>query len=243
MVIFMENYTDKLPYQKVKENYCEVCKTVSELSDGRCKVLLATKTVSVEQINRLALDNGCLLIGENKVQELCDKYPQLDKERLEIHFIGHLQTNKVKQIADKVTMIHSVDSLKLALEIDRRSREAGKRMDVLCEINIGREADKGGVLPEEAEKLCFVISKLENLRLRGIMTMAPKLENENDYVPYFEETQRLYERIRVSNPEFTDFDTLSMGMSESYKTAAKCGSTMVRVGSAVFGKRIYPTEA
>lgn len=232
-------YTDKLPDSEVEANYARVCESVRRASGGTCKVLLATKTVSSRQINYLAEKNGSLLIGENKVQELCEKFPTLDKARLEIHFIGHLQTNKVKQIIDKVDMIHSVDSLRLAEEIDRRAKGIGKIMDVLCEINIGREADKGGVMPDDAEMLCRQISELSGLRLRGIMTMAPKLENESDYVPHFTETQRIYERIRALSLKNTEFDTLSMGMSESYLTAAELGSTVVRVGSAVFGKRNY----
>lgn len=230
-------YKDKLTNGEVEENYLEVSRRVSEASGGGCRVLLATKTVSCEQINFLAERHGHLLIGENRVQELCEKYPFLDRERLEIHFIGQLQTNKVKQIIDKVSMIHSVDSLHLAEEIDRRARAVGKVMDVLCEINIGREADKGGVMPEGAEKLCERIDALPGLRLRGLMTMAPKFEDAGDYAPYFSETKRIYERIRASRPTDTEFDTLSMGMSESYMSAASLGSTVVRVGSAVFGKR------
>ena len=135
-------------------------------------------------------------------------------------------------------MIHSVDRISLAEEINKRAAEKGIRMDVLCEINIGREAEKGGVMPERAEELCRQLAKLPSLRLRGIMTMAPKLQNENDYLPYFEETKRIYDRIKGMAIPNTQFDTLSMGMSESYAVAAACGSELVRVGSAVFGRRM-----
>lgn len=230
-------YPDKLPFAEVEANYLSVCERVRRASGGRCGVLLATKTVSCEQMNLLAGGHAPLLIGENRVQELCEKYPFLDRERMEIHFIGHLQTNKVKQIIDKVSMIHSVDSLRLAEEIDRRAAGIGKVMDVLCEINIGREADKGGAMPEEAEELCARISALPALRLRGLMTMAPRQACESDNAPFFKETKEIYERIRASSPTYTHFDTLSMGMSDSYGIAAALGATVVRVGSAVFGKR------
>ena len=184
-----------------------------------------------------ATECGHRLIGENRVQELCDKYDRLRRELLEIHFIGYLQSNKVRQIIDKVDMIHSVDRLSLAEEINRRAMEKGLTMDILCEINIGREEEKGGVMPERAEEFCRQLAEFPNLRLRGIMTMAPKLENERDYLPYFEETKRIYDRLRETAIPNTLFDTLSMGMSESYGIAAECGSNLVRVGSAVFGKR------
>ena len=238
-------YADKLTCEQVRENLERVKAQVFGIQSKRtvgvgegCELLLATKTVSPEQINFVATECGHCLIGENRVQELCDKYDRLNREALTIHFIGYLQSNKVRQIIDKVDMIHSVDRLSLALEIDRRARERGIRMDVLCEINIGREAEKGGVIPEQAEEFCLKIAELQGIRLRGIMTMAPKLENEEDYRPYFEETRRIYEEIRAKSIPNTAFDVLSMGMSESYRAAAMLGSTLVRVGSAVFGKRI-----
>ncbi|MBR2460695.1 MAG: YggS family pyridoxal phosphate-dependent enzyme [Clostridia bacterium] len=239
-------YTDKLPCDQVVRNLLTVREELDRiiaarkrdpLSGDGCRLLLATKTVSPEQINFVARECGHSLIGENRVQELCDKYDRLERERLTIHFIGYLQSNKVRQIIDKVDMIHSVDRISLAEEINRRAGEKGIRMDVLCEINIGREAEKGGVMPELAEEFCERIAELPNLRLRGIMTMAPKLEDESGYVPYFEETEQIYERIRARVIPGTQFDTLSMGMSESYRVAARCGSNLVRVGSAVFGRR------
>ena len=230
-------YVDKLSCAEVKENLRLVRDKVEKASGGACRLLLATKTVSPEQINFAATECGHRLIGENRVQELCDKYDRLRRDLLEIHFIGYLQSNKVRQIIDKVDMIHSVDRLSLAEEINRRAAEKGIVMDVLCEINIGREAEKGGVMPERAEEFCMKLAKLPGIRLRGIMTMAPKLENENDYLPYFEETKRIYDRIKALQIPNTKFDTLSMGMSDSYTVAAECGSNLVRVGSAVFGKR------
>ena len=230
-------YVDKLSCAEVKENLRLVRDKVEKASGGACRLLLATKTVSPEQINFAATECGHRLIGENRVQELCDKYDRLRRDLLEIHFIGYLQSNKVRQIIDKVDMIHSVDRLSLAEEINRRAAEKGIVMDVLCEINIGREAEKGGVMPERAEEFCRMLAGFSSISLRGIMTMAPKLENENDYLPYFEETKRIYDRIKALQIPNTKFDTLSMGMSDSYTVAAECGSNLVRVGSAVFGKR------
>ena len=235
------DYVDKLTNGEVRENLALVREMVDKASMVECRLLLATKTVSPEQINYVASECGHRLIGENRVQELCDKYDRLRRELLEIHFIGSLQTNKVKQIIDKVDMIHSVDRESLAAEINKRAAERGIRMDVLCEINIGREAEKGGVMPERAEEFCRILSEFPSIRLRGIMTMAPKLQNENGYLPYFEETKRIYDRIRSLAIPNTLIDTLSMGMSDSYRVAAECGSNLVRVGSAVFGKRL-PTQ-
>ena len=124
----------------------------------------------------------------------------------------------------------------------KRAAEKGIRMDVLCEINIGREAEKGGVMPERAMEFCKQLAEFPCLRLRGIMTMAPKLQNENDYLPYFEETKRIYDSIKKEAIPNTLFDTLSMGMSESYAEGVECGANLVRVGSAIFGKRVYPEK-
>ena len=137
-------YLDKLSDAEVESNLRAVREKINAVAtaEGGCELLLATKTVSPRQINHVAALMGGCLVGENKAGELCDKYPYLDRERIRIHFIGHLQSNKVRQIIDKVEMIHSVDRRSLAEEIDRRAGERGIRMDVLCEINIGREAEK-----------------------------------------------------------------------------------------------------
>ena len=138
--------------QKVAENIGSVLARIRMLSGGRdVKLLLATKTVPADVINSLT---GEVLIGENKVQELEEKYPLLKKDGLTVHFIGHLQTNKVRKITDKVSMIHSLDSMELAAEISKRSLVKGLKMPCLVEVNIGREADKGGVLPEDTRKIC-----------------------------------------------------------------------------------------
>lgn len=227
----------------VETNLGGVLSRIRQASGGReVMLLLATKTVSAEVINELSARKGHLLIGENKAQELLEKYEALEKDRLTVHFIGHLQTNKVRQIIDKVEMIHSLDRIELAKEISKRAVAKGKRMQVLIEINIGRENDKGGVMPEDTEALVREAAKLPGLDIRGLMTMAPAKISGEEYRRYFTETKEIFDRIASLEIEGVKMETLSMGMSESYTEAAECGATLVRVGSAVFGKRVYQTE-
>lgn len=227
----------------VETNLGGVLSRIRQASDGReVMLLLATKTVSAEVINELSARKGHLLIGENKAQELLEKYEALEKDRLTVHFIGHLQTNKVRQIIDKVEMIHSLDRIELAKEISKRAVAKGKRMQVLIEINIGREEDKGGVMPEDTEALVREAARLPGLDIRGLMTMAPAKISSEEYGRYFTETKKIFDRIASLEIEGVKMETLSMGMSESYTEAAECGATLVRVGSAVFGKRVYQTE-
>lgn len=229
--------------EQVKSALGGVLSRIRSLSDGReVELLLATKTVPAEVINYVAENCGVSLIGENKAQELTEKYDALDKERLKIHFIGHLQKNKVKYIIDKVDMIQSVDSAELAAEISKRAKAIGRIMPVLIEINIAREADKGGVYPENAVRLVREVSQLDGVAVKGLMTMAPAKITSEEYMRYFSETRRLFEEIKALDINGVEMKTLSMGMSESYAEAVKSGATMVRIGSAVFGKRAYPEK-
>lgn len=204
------------------------------------QLLLATKTVPAEVINYVSENFGVSLIGENKAQELLEKYESLDKDRLTIHFIGHLQTNKVRQIIDKVDMIHSLDRAELAKEISKRALVIGKKMPVLVEINIAKETEKSGVYPEDAAEFVKSIASLEGIAVKGLMTMAPAKITSEEYKEYFTKTKELFDEIKAQNIEGVEMKTLSMGMSESYAEAAECGATVVRVGSAIFGKRVYP---
>lgn len=200
------------------------------------KLIAATKTVPAEVINYAAAELGLERIGENRVQELLDKYSKLDR-RLTVDFIGRLQTNKVKYIIDKVAMIHSVDSERLAEEISRQAVKTGRTVDVLAEVNIGREESKSGLLPEEAVDFAVRIADLPGISVRGIMTMAPKCDEKSDYGKYFEETYRIFvDFLRKKRHNIIE-PVLSMGMSDSYVTAAEKGATAVRVGSALFGQR------
>ncbi|MBO7296755.1 MAG: YggS family pyridoxal phosphate-dependent enzyme [Clostridia bacterium] len=225
---------------KLKTNVEAVQRGIREAAEraGRdpaeITLLAATKYASAEQINALpAL--GVHDIGENRVQALLEKWEALDKENLRVHFIGSLQKNKVKYIADKVCMIHSLDSVELAREIDKQCKKHGKVMDVLVEINCACEQSKGGVAPEHAEALCQALAELEHVRLRGFMTMAPKCPEKTQYYKYFSETFALCLDIWTKKLHNIDMPMImSMGMSNSYDVGIACGSTLVRVGSSLF---------
>ncbi len=205
-------------------------------------LVAAIKSGEVEEVNYLHRVLGVSCVGENRVQQLLARYDALDREGMTIHFIGTLQTNKVKYIIDKVDMIQSLDSSKLAAEIQKQAAKVGRCMDVLIEINAGAEEAKSGMTPDEVADFARAVcdGHLPNLRLRGFMTMAPRCETDTEYRRYFSETRTLCERIWQGlgrNP--TDM-ILSMGMSESYLPAVAEGATMVRVGRGLFAGR--PTD-
>ena len=195
-----------------------------------------------DYLKALAKSLGLTVIGENKVQELLEKYPFLCKDKLEIHLIGHLQTNKVRQIVDKVDMIESLDREELAKEISKRSLAIGKRMPVLVEINVGKEEEKSGVYPEDTEAFVRDMAKYEGIEIKGLMTMAPAKISSAEYKAYFSQVKEIFDNIAGLDIPGVTMETLSMGMSDSYEEAAECGANMVRVGSAIFGKRIYPQQ-
>ncbi len=196
-----------------------------------------TKTHSPEMINE-AIRAGITDIGENKVQEILDKYEKVDKVRW--HMIGHLQSNKVKYIIDKVCMIHSVESVKLAREIERRAAQHDLNMDILIEVNTAQDEAKFGVSPEEAEGLIRqILGECPHIRIRGIMTIAPYADDPEEIRPYFRKTRQLYDRLSQIDDPGLDFQYLSMGMSNDYAEAVEEGSTIIRVGSALFGARDY----
>jgi pyridoxal phosphate enzyme (YggS family) len=199
-------------------------------------LMAAIKSADVEEINYLHTALGVTHVGENRVQQLLERYEKLDREGLSIHFIGTLQTNKVKYIIDKVDMIQSLDSEKLAREIEKQASKVGRVMDVLIEINSGSEISKSGLEPEDTEAFARVVvgGDYPHIRLRGFMTMAPK-STEEEYRAIFGRTRRLCEGI-WERLGMTDSMVMSMGMSESYIPAAACGSTMVRVGRGLFVK-------
>ena len=201
-------------------------------------LMLATKTVDTERISYAVNECGIKAIGENRVQELLDKYEVVKDLPCELHFIGTLQSNKVKYIVGKVDLIHSVDSEKLAKEIDLRAGKLGIVQDILVEINCGKEESKSGIMPEEIYDFFEKISSYTNIRIKGIMTMAPKCENKSDYHNYFSQIYKLFIDICEKKLDNIKVPILSMGMSDSYVQAVMNGSNMVRVGSAVFGKRM-----
>lgn len=201
-------------------------------------LLAATKTVPVEVINR-GIELGIDHIGENKVQELCDKYSAYDLSRCELQFIGHLQTNKVKNLIGKVKMIQSVDSTKLAGEISRLSEKQGLVTDILIEVNIGSEANKSGVLPQNLYNLLPEIAAFPGIRVRGLMAIPPAGADDSETMGYFSNMSKYFVDIKAKKLDNVTMDFLSMGMSSDYVQAILAGANMVRVGSALFGPRIY----
>ena len=200
-------------------------------------LLAATKTVPASVVNYVTHELGIKHIGENRVQELLDKYDDLDLEGVELHFIGKLQTNKVKYIIDKVDMIHSLDSIKLAKEIDTRAAKIGKVMDVLVEINSGREENKSGVFPEDVVSFLEQLKDFKNIKVRGLMTIAPVCAEKEDYRKYFRETYSIFLDNLTNKLHNINMDFLSMGMTDSFEVAIEEGSSIVRIGSAIFGSR------
>lgn len=200
-------------------------------------LVAVTKTRTPEEINE-AIRAGVTDIGENKVQEVMAKYDQIDPVRW--HLIGHLQTNKVKYIIDKVDLIHSVDSLKLAQEIDRRAAQHNKVMDILIQVNTANEDSKSGVSSEAAEELFLgILENCPNVRVCGIMCMAPIAEDPETVRPFFREARELYDKFAQVKHERSAFRWLSMGMSHDFEAALKEGANLIRVGSAIFGERDY----
>jgi len=236
----VEEYSEKCRY--FDENFEEITKNIEAAAkkSGRKPqdiiLLAATKTVNVEIIN-YAIDKGLKFMGENRVQEFLSKEPEL--KPVHRHFIGHLQTNKVKDIIGKVEMIESVDSLKLAGEISKLSKKCGITTEVLVEINIGEEESKSGVKREDAEEFIRKISVLPNIKVRGLMAIPPICEKEEDVSQYFSQMHNLFVDIRAKNIDNSSMDYLSMGMSSDYVSAIEQGANIVRIGSSLFGKRIY----
>ena len=223
----------KTNVEAVQRGICEAAEKAGR-NPAEVTLLAATKYASAEQMNAL-IALGVQDVGENRVQALLEKWDALDKENLRVHFIGSLQKNKVKYIADKVCMIHSLDSVELAREIDKQCKKHGRVMDVLVEINCAREENKGGVAPEDAEALCMALAEFEHVRLRGFMTMAPKSPEKAQYYKYFSETFALCLDIWTKKLHNIDIPMImSMGMSDSYDVGIACGSTLVRVGSGLF---------
>ena len=201
------------------------------------KLVAVTKYASPEQILPLR-ELGVTDIGENRVQVLREKLPFLN-EKFSIHLIGRLQTNKVKYIIKDVCMIQSVDHLALAQEIDRQAGKANRRMPVLLQVNIGREAQKGGLPPEEALPFARECAKLPGLAVHGLMTVLPKADDPETVRPLFRGMRELFERLQAEAIEGVDCRELSMGMSHDWRVAAQEGATMIRIGTAIFGERKY----
>ena len=200
-------------------------------------LVAVTKTRTADEINE-AIDAGITDIGENKVQEVVDKFDHVKPVRW--HLIGHLQTNKVKYIIDKVCMIHSVDSMKLAKEIDKRAGQHGVTMDILIQVNAAQEESKFGITTDDTKQLVLdILEECPNIRIRGLMHIAPAADDPNDVRQYFSQVKELYEECgKIEHPHL-DFKYLSMGMSHDFGVAIEEGSNLIRVGTSIFGERDY----
>lgn len=214
----------------------------SAIKSGRnledVRLMAVTKTVDPIFIN-YALDYGVKLIGENRVQEMLRKKPELHLDGVEKHLIGHLQTNKAGQITGEVDMIQSVDSLKIAKEIAKQSAKKGIVTPVLLEINIGEEESKTGFSEEEFYENLYQIAELKDISIKGLMTVPPICENNTILCKYFEKIHNIYVDIKEKKLDNICMNILSMGMSGDYEQAILCGSNLVRIGSSIFGPRIY----
>lgn len=231
--------------KSISENLKLIREKISEsaVKSGRnyedVKLMAVTKTVPVEYIN-YSIDNcGIDLIGENKVQEFISKKDELHLDNVKKHLIGHLQTNKVKKIVPLVDMIQSVDSVHLAEEISKQSVNNSITSDILLEVNIGNEESKTGF-----DKIAFLeslsrISELPNLNVKGIMTIPPICDNKKDLEEYFTTMSQYFNDIKESGYKNFNMEILSMGMSGDYETAIECGANLVRIGSLIYGARIY----
>jgi len=198
-------------------------------------LVAATKQRSISQIEE-AIVAGIKIIGENYIQEAEQKRNTIGN-KVKWHLIGHLQSNKVKRAVTIFDMIESLDSLSLAAKLNKECEKMNKVMPVLIEVNIARETRKHGVLPEDVDKLVNALLEFENIRLSGLMTMGPFLENPQDLRPYFRKAKGIFERIKSLHKDNLDWHYLSMGMSDSYKIGIEEGANMIRVGTAIFGER------
>lgn len=224
--------------ERVRENLKEIRFRVEEAcvkcgrDPSQVTLMAVTKTVPAELVNA-AVAEGVTLLGENRAQELLEKFDSYFLPPEQIHFIGHLQTNKVRQVIDKVGMIESVDSVRLAAEIERCAAARGRTMEVLVEVNLAKEGSKGGALPEQLDELIDEIAGFEHLKLRGLMTIPPAGSGAR----YFEQAQKLLIDIQGKKLDNRNMSVLSMGMSSDYPEAIQFGSNIIRIGRGLFGER------
>lgn len=240
----MEWLSNEERYSAIEENLKIIREDIAEaaVKAGRnpdeVSLMAVTKTVESNFINH-AIANGINLIGENKVQEFLLKEPELNLEFCKPHLIGHLQSNKVKKIVGKVDTIQSVDTVSIAKEIGKRSVEAGAVTKVLLEINVGNEDSKFGFSPDEVFERACEISEIHGILIDGLMCVAPICEKDAEIRSIFSNMHRLFIDIRSKKMDNIDMNVLSMGMSGDYKQAILEGANLVRIGSAIFGSRIY----
>lgn len=221
---------------EVEKHICEACARAGRSRD-EVTLIAVSKTKPVSMIEEL-LPGGTRDFGENKVQELVDKYEVLPKD-IHWHLIGHLQRNKVKYVVDKACLIHSVDSMRLAETISEEGVKKGVTVSVLIEVNVAGEESKFGVTLEETEGLVREIAKLPSIQIKGLMTIAPYVEDPEENRVHFSRLKQLSVDIKNKNIDNVSMDVLSMGMTGDYQVAIEEGATMVRVGTGIFGERNY----
>ncbi|MBQ2693966.1 MAG: YggS family pyridoxal phosphate-dependent enzyme [Clostridia bacterium] len=240
----MEWLSDNERFAAIEENLKYIREDIASaaLASGRkpeeVSLMAVTKTVESRFINH-AIKNGISLIGENKVQEFLLKEPELDLNNCKAHLIGHLQSNKVKKIVGRVETIQSVDTVSIAKEIGKRSVEAGVLTKILLEVNVGNEESKFGFMPSEVFEKACEIAEIDGVLIDGLMCVAPICEKDAEIRAVFSNMRRLFIDIGAKKIDNINMNTLSMGMSGDYKQAILEGANLVRVGSAIFGARIY----
>lgn len=240
----MEWLSDEERFSAIDENLKYIAEEIAEaaLKSGRksedISLMAVTKTVESKFIN-YAIDKGIGLIGENKVQEFLMKERELNLGKCKAHLIGHLQSNKVKKIVGKVDTIQSVDSVAIAREIGKRSVEAGVETKILLEVNVGNEESKFGFSPDEVFERACEISEINGILIDGLMCVAPICEKDAEIRRIFSNMRRLFIDIEGKKRDNINMNILSMGMSGDYKNAILEGANLVRIGSAIFGSRIY----
>lgn len=223
-------------FREVKQRIEEACRR-SGRDPKEVTLIAVSKTKPVEMLQE-AYDFGTRIFGENKVQELTDKYEQMPKD-IHWHLIGHLQRNKVKYIIDKVDLIHSVDSLRLAETIDKEAQKHGLIANILIEVNVAGEESKFGLAPEEVGEFVDQLAEFSHIKVCGLMTIAPFVENPEENRPYFQRLRKLSVDIAAKKVNNVTMSILSMGMTNDFEVAVEEGATMVRVGTGLFGVRNY----
>ena len=221
---------------QVRKNINESCNKINR-DPNEVTLIAVSKTKPVEMLKE-AYDAGARVFGENKVQEILDKYDQMPSD-VKWHMIGHIQRNKVKYIVDKVALIHSVDSVRLAETIDKEAEKHGVIANILIEVNVAKEESKFGLMPEEVPEFVEKIAGFPHIRVKGLMTIAPFVENPEENRPIFAHLRKLSVDIAKKNIDNITMSILSMGMTNDYQVAIEEGATMVRVGTGIFGARDY----
>lgn len=224
-------------YEKVKENIVRACEKAGR-SPEDVTLIAVSKTKPLSDIEELLSDTNAVDFGENKVQELVDKYENVSRP-VNWHMIGHLQTNKVKYIVDKVCMIHSVDSLNLAKTIEKEAAKYDVTVKILIEVNVAQEETKFGLSCDEVHPLIQEIKDFPHIRVKGLMTIAPFVDDPEDNRVYFRKLKDLSLDIQSKSIDNIDMSVLSMGMTNDYEVAVEEGATLVRVGTGIFGARNY----